>query len=108
VASIVQRRGAKEDAMERPVCDRTLAAHLLKTLFEARAHAQPSSLDELSAKLGVRRNDVRAALSQLHREGCVDVLRMQLTLRGLALGAAFASASLKPVRGARRSAVAAA
>lgn len=88
--------------------DSAIAAHLLATLFGLREQRSAATLETLAARVGVRRRDVRRVLSALHREGLVDVLRMRLTLRGLALGATFATSPLRAVRGrATRSAVAA-
>jgi hypothetical protein len=56
------------------------------------------TLDTLTKALEVRRTDVRRAVTALHREGYVDAVRMRLTFRGLALGAAFAAAPLRPLR----------
>lgn len=87
---------------------RTLSAHLLKVLAEGQIAGEASpTLDSLVAELGVRRKDVRDALSALHREGYVDVLRMRLTFAGFAIGANLRSQELRPLR-ALRLAVAAA
>jgi DNA-binding GntR family transcriptional regulator len=75
----------------------TLAAHVLKSLTVARADGRLIQLDELVDELGVPRADVRAMLSQLHAEGLVDVLRMSLTMKGLALGSALARQRLAPL-----------
>ncbi|MCC6559462.1 MAG: hypothetical protein IT372_41615 [Polyangiaceae bacterium] len=75
-----------------------LAPHLLKALFLLRAEGATVTLETLTHELKVRRADVRRAVTALHREGLLDALRMRLTLRGLALGAAFAGATLRPLR----------
>jgi DNA-binding IclR family transcriptional regulator len=77
---------------------RDLAPHLLRTLFALQNEGANVTLDTLTRALEVRRTDVRRAVTALHREGYVDAVRMRLTLRGLALGAAFAAAPLRPLR----------
>lgn len=77
---------------------RDLAPHLLRALFALQSEGANVTLDTLTKALEVRRTDVRRAVSALHREGYVDAARMRLTFRGLALGAAFASAPLRPLR----------
>ncbi|WP_437683109.1 hypothetical protein [Sorangium sp. So ce131] len=75
-----------------------LVPHLLRTLYALQSEGAIVTLETLTTALSVRRTDVRRAISALHREGCLDALRMRLTLRGLALGAAFAAAPLRPLR----------
>jgi DNA-binding Lrp family transcriptional regulator len=75
-----------------------LAVHLLKALFVLQSEGAVVSLETLTEALRVRRTDVRRAVSALHREGVLDALRMRLTMRGLALGAALAGAQLRPLR----------
>lgn len=87
--------------------DSAIAAHLLATLFRLREQRSAVTLETLAANVAVRRRDVRRVLSSLHREGLVDILRMRLTLRGLALGAALSASALRSVRTRARAAVAA-
>ena len=75
-----------------------LAAHVLNALAAARSEGVRLDLDSLSAALDVRRSDVRAVLSRLHREGFVDAQRMQLTLAGFAVAHALDGALLPPLR----------
>ena len=75
-----------------------LAPHLLKALFVLQSEGALVSLETLTDALHVRRTDVRRVVSALHREGILDAVRMRLTLRGLALGAALAGAQLRPLR----------
>ena len=75
-----------------------LAAHSLRALAFAQRDGRRLDLDELVTALGVRRVDVRATLSSLHREGLLDVTRMRLTLRGFATGIALAAEQLRPLR----------
>ncbi len=75
-----------------------LAAHALRTMAFAQRDGRRVDLDALVADLGVRRLDVRATLSSLHREGLMDVTRMRLTLRGFATGIALAGERLHSLR----------
>ncbi|HEU4410602.1 MAG TPA: hypothetical protein VFS43_35430 [Polyangiaceae bacterium] len=77
---------------------RTLAPYVLRLLALAQTKGRPVTLRDLSRELGVRKGDVRAAVSALHREGHVDALRLRLTLSGFALGVALASKRLEPLR----------
>jgi DNA-binding IclR family transcriptional regulator len=75
-----------------------LAPHLLRTLFALQSEGALVTLETLTRALSVRRTDVRRAISALHREGYLDATRMRLTFRGLALGAAFSTSALRPLR----------
>jgi hypothetical protein len=75
-----------------------LAAHSLRLMAFAQRDGRRIDLDQLATALDVRRRDVRATLSQLHREGLLDVTRMRLTLRGFAVGIGLAAEKLKPLR----------
>ncbi|WP_437554164.1 MULTISPECIES: hypothetical protein [unclassified Sorangium] len=88
--------------------NKDLAPHLLRTLVALQSEGKTVNLDTLTTALQVRRTDVRRAITALHREGYLDVLCMRLTLRGLALGAAFAASQLRPLRRASLRAVKAA
>lgn len=77
---------------------RTLSAHVLRALAESQAEGRPSSLETLTERLQVRRTDIRAALTALHREGHVDVLRMRLTFTGFAIGTALLGQDLEALR----------
>ncbi len=56
------------------------------------------SLDDLVTELGVRRPDVRRAVSGLHREGYVDLQRMSPTLAGFAIGSSLRGQELRSAR----------
>lgn len=78
-----------------------LAAHILRALAVSQEDEDSFStptLESLTEDLEVRRADVRSALSELHREGLVDIARMRLTMTGLALATAFTRAKLAPLR----------
>jgi DNA-binding IclR family transcriptional regulator len=75
-----------------------LAPYVLRLLALAQTKGRPVTLRDLSRELGVRKGDVRATVSALHREGHVDALRLRLSLSGFALGVALASRPLKPLR----------
>ena len=75
-----------------------VAAHVLRAMARAQSEGHRLDLESLCEEIGVRRGDVRAVLSSLHREGFVDVLRMQLTLRGFALGRSLGKRRLAAIR----------
>jgi hypothetical protein len=75
-----------------------LGAHVLQALAQAQSEGGTASLDTLTQALRVRRGDVRRTVSQLHREGFVDALRMRLTLAGFALGRTYLGQALPPLR----------
>jgi hypothetical protein len=87
-------------AGERGVSLDLVSLHLLRAIAKAAARGRATDLEALAADIGVRKVDCRAALSTLHRQGYVDVLRMRPTLQGFALGASIRNATLEPVRGA--------
>jgi DNA-binding IclR family transcriptional regulator len=76
-----------------------VALHLLGEIVGAARAGRTTHLEELAAAIGVRKVDCRGALSTLHQQGFVDVLRMRPTLAGFALGTAARSAELKELRG---------
>jgi hypothetical protein len=78
-----------------------LAAHVLRALALSQQDEDSfdaPTLESLTEGLGVRRADVRSTLSELYREGLVDIARMRLTMTGLALATAFLRAKLAPIR----------
>ena len=85
-----------------------LAAHVLAALARAQVDGRLASLETLVAAVGARRGDVRSTLSQLHREGYLDVLRMRLTLAGFAIGCALLDQTLPALRASRLLAIVAA
>ena len=87
-------------AAERGVALDLVSLHLLRAIAKAAARGRATDLEALATDIGVRKVDCRAALSTLHRQGYVDVLRMRPTLTGFALGASIRNATLDPVRGA--------
>lgn len=84
-----------------------LALHVLQALATAQREGRAASLQTLVDELQVRRGDVRSVVGSLHERGLVDALRMKLTLRGFAIGAALAGAKLKPLRAKQASSIAA-
>ena len=84
--------------MSRPISDRVLAAHVLRMVALDRARGRTSTLDDLSRRIGVRREDVRAVLSKLHREGCFDVVRMKVTMNGFVAACAMSGTRLQAIR----------
>ncbi len=81
---------------------RTLSMHILQAVAAAQTEDRRSNLETLRDELEVRRTDIRAAVSQLHREGMLDALTMRLTLQGFAIGQALSGAELPPLRAAAR------
>lgn len=79
---------------------RTLSMHILHALACAQSEGRRSNLETLGDAIPVRRTDLRAAVSQLHREGMLDALTMRLSLRGFAIGQALSGAELPPLRAA--------
>ena len=91
-----------------------LAAHVLREMAQAQVDGRRLDLDGLADVLGVeaddaplhdgirarrlRREDVRAIVSQLDREGFVDASRMRLTLAGFAMGTSLAPRKVMPLR----------
>lgn len=67
-----------------------------------------ASLQTLVDDLHVRRADVRATMTALHREGLVNVINTTLTLEGFALAMRFKQVQLPPLRGHQSPSVAAA
>jgi hypothetical protein len=74
---------------------RTVAAHVLRHLARAQSRGRAVRLDELACDIGVRREDVRHAVSNLHHEGHVDAKRMRLTMTGFAIAAAMRECKLR-------------
>ncbi len=77
---------------------RTLAAHVLRALAIAQVRGRRLTLDDLVAKLKVRRADVRSVLGTLDQQGLLDVTVMRLTLQGFAIGTALRNVHLPPLR----------
>jgi hypothetical protein len=85
-----------------------LALHLLFHLAQAHKVGRRPNLQELVSLVKVRRADVRATLTILHRQGLYDVLRYRLTLAGFAIGLAQRAAELPELRPAKQLAIKAA
>lgn len=77
---------------------KAIALHVLQALAAAQREGHRCTFEELSSELKVRRTDVRQALSSLHREGFVDVLKMRLTFAGFAIGQSLIGKRLVPLR----------
>lgn len=71
---------------------------MLRALTSAQIDGRVSTLQTLTDEIEVRKTDIRAAISALHREGYVDALRMRLTLRGFAVGTALLGEPLRALR----------
>jgi hypothetical protein len=77
---------------------RPVAAHVLRHLARAQSRGRLVRLDELACDIGVRREDVRQAVSSLHAEGHVDAQRMRLTMTGFAIAASMRECKLATPR----------
>jgi hypothetical protein len=77
---------------------RPVAAHVLRHLARAQARGRSVRLDELACDIGVRHEDVRHVVTNLHAEGHVDAKRMRLTMSGLALATAMRECKLREAR----------
>lgn len=87
---------------------KTLAAYILQALTLAQTEGRSENLETLVERLRVRRKDIRATLTILHRQGLVDVLRMRLSLSGFAIGTALLGEALPELRKAPKAVIAAA
>ena len=87
---------------------KTLAAYILQALTLAQREGRTENLETLVETLRVRRKDIRATLTVLHRQGLVDVLRMRLSLAGFAIGTALLGQPLPALRKATIRVIAAA
>jgi hypothetical protein len=84
-----------------------IARHVLRALASAQLRGTVVDLAWLASEVPVRRRDLRSAVTQLHRAGLVDALRMRLSLRGFAIGFALTRATLPPLRASKAVTVAA-
>ncbi len=79
-----------------------LALHLLFHLAQQHKAGRRLDLQELVSLVKVRRGDVRATLTILHRQGLYDVLRCRLTLAGFAIGLGQRAEQLPELRPAKQ------
>jgi hypothetical protein len=77
---------------------KAVAAHVLRHLARAQSRGRLVRVDELACEIGVRREDVRHAVTSLHAEGHVDAQRMKLTMSGLAIASSMRECKLREVR----------
>ena len=75
-----------------------VAAQILRHLANAQAKGRVVRLDELASDIGVRREDVRHAVTCLHAEGHVDAQRLKLTLSGFAVACSMRECKLRAAR----------
>ena len=76
---------------------RFLAPHVLRYLASAQRRGRPVTLDDVVAKLQVRRPEVRAAITAMHAQGLLDATTMRLSLEGFAIGAALGARKLPAI-----------
>ena len=86
----------------------SIALHVLCALAEAQRDDRRMDLESLVEAVKVRRREVRATVTALHRAGLVDALRMRPTLQGFAIGVALGRSRLPALRAIKPSAIAAA
>ncbi len=77
---------------------RTVSLYVLRALAQHHIRGNLSNLESLTSEIGVRKGDVRAAVTALHKQGFVDVLRMRLTLQGFAIGRSLIGKKLPELR----------
>jgi DNA-binding IscR family transcriptional regulator len=77
---------------------KSIAAHVIVSLAHAQELGRVVRLDELASDIGVRKADVRDAVTRLHAEGHVDALRLRLSMTGFALAASLAHCKLREPR----------
>lgn len=75
-----------------------IAPYVLRSLAQAQMDGRCMDLETLALEIEVRRSDVRKTVSELHRQGLVDALRLRLSLRGFAMGVAMLKKDLGPIR----------
>lgn len=80
----------------------TLAAYVLRALAEAQIEGKIMNLASLVSDIRVRKVDIRAVVTSLHREGYLDALHMRLTLRGFAVGRSLMEEQMKELRPAKK------
>lgn len=77
---------------------KSIAAHVVVSLAHAQELGRVVRLDELASDIGVRKADVRDAVTRLHAEGHVDALRLRVTMTGFALATSLAHCKLREPR----------
>ena len=77
---------------------RTLSMHVLRALAHAQTEGERATLDTLVDQLKVRRRDVRAVVTALHKQGLVDAIHMRLTFQGFAVGRSLVAQELPAIR----------
>ena len=77
---------------------KTLALYILRALARHQMDNRGVTLQVLVDEIGVRRGDVRSAVTALHEQGYLDALRLRLTMAGFAVGVGLVGAKLPPLR----------
>ena len=72
-----------------------IALHVMREMTSAQADGRRITALDLSETLQVRRADIRSVVSELHRQGLVDAMRMRVTLAGFAYARAKDAAPLR-------------
>ncbi len=73
-----------------------IAIHVMREMTSAQAAGRRITALDLAEALQVRRADIRTVVSELHRQGLVDAMRMRVTLAGFAY--ARAVTDVTPIR----------
>jgi hypothetical protein len=107
LAARLQRCVVMTPTTDVTISRQALAEHLLRVIARDLLQGQRSDLDSLCATIALRREDVRSTLSDLHREGYLDVLRMRLSFAGFALGISLLDQPVRAVRTRSRKSIAA-
>lgn len=72
-----------------------IALHVMREMTSAQADGRRITALDLAESLQVRRADIRGVVSELHRQGLVDAMRMRVTLAGFAYARAKVAAPLR-------------
>ncbi len=75
-----------------------LALYVLREMTIANRFGDRLTLESLSQRIGVRKEDIRGVVTKLDGEDYVDALRMRLTLAGFAVGQSLTKCGLKDLR----------
>jgi hypothetical protein len=74
---------------------------VLSWLADGERSGQAHTCQTVALGVGIRRAEVRRALSSLHHAGLYDVLHGRVTLAGFAAGRALGGSRLAPIRSQR-------
>ncbi len=75
-----------------------LSLYILREMTIASSFGQRLDHASLASRVGVRKEDVRAAVTSLHKEGYIDATTMRVCLAGFVLGRTARKVTLKELR----------